>query len=457
MLWLAVSLLLARPVPMEMPQAESYLVKESGRYRLEDRYAAQDLWASRTVLAYGHDEQGRVFSISRLETELPSEDGRAVTRGAYARSVSPIARRDVQTRREAMAALSPVPLAESGERPRQCPRGYEDVVYWQGTNVTQVLCEFRPERSDRWYFASWTLLEDDDPSERIRIFEDDFLGREFRELTDFPSWREFKEFSEAEALRADAHDSVTNCPGWHWTDSDGYVVLDDLASSRQLVNAITNELPKLHAQFVRALPTTLESTNVLSVIRVFGNRDDFVAAADDSAKWSAAYWCTRRREIVACMPESGMEEFVRVFRHESLHQYLFYALAAIPSSPWFNEGYAEYFEDPESVRWELPISPEAAMPLLPSLFASDYEQFYSGSDGQRRINYALARSVVVFIEKGMREVRNDPFCDFKPNYMSALIATQDMRKATEAAFVNADLRDRFVYEWMKFWKNTLAD
>ena len=173
--------------------------------------------------------------------------------------------------------------------------------------------------------------------------------------------------------------------------------------------------------------------------------------------WSAAYWSPQRRELVAHLSVNGEQELLRTIRHEAFHQYLSYAASMIPSSPWFNEGYAQYFEDDASADWGegFDVTDENVDRMavaIPGVLMMDYEQFYGGSDFERRFKYRLAWSVVRFIEKGADEVRLKPFEGLKKRYMEALIETRDMRKATSAAFKDADLLKRFVGEWIKYWK-----
>ena len=52
------------------------------------------------------------------------------------------------------------------------------------------------------------------------------------------------------------------------------------------------------------------------------------------------------------------------------------------------------------------------------------------NEESRGLNYRLAWSIAVFLEKGAREVRHDPFRTLKADYFEALFNTQDMRKAT---------------------------
>ena len=148
---------------------------------------------------------------------------------------------------------------------------------------------------------------------------------------------------------------------------------------------------------------------------------------------------------------------MRTIRHEAFHQYLSYAASMIAISPWFNEGYAQYFENDESADWGegFDLSDENVDRMsaaIPGILMMDYGQFYGGSDFERRFKYKLAWSIVRFIEKGADDVRLKPFEGLKKRYMDALIETRDMRRATSAAFRDADLLKKFIAEWKKFWE-----
>ena len=65
----------------------------------------------------------------------------------------------------------------------------------------------------------------------------------------------------------------------------------------------------------------------------------------------------------------------------------------------------------------------------------------------------MAWSVAVFLEKGAPKVRFQPFKNVKRDYIAALLETQDMRKATAAAFRSKDLLDKFVGDWLAYWKS----
>ena len=477
MLLTAISLFFTNPMPLDMPRAEAYLVRESGVARLEDRFDRMDLWVSQALIGRWMDDEGRPFLLSALATCPPAVD-RAVTetRADYESRKVPMKRVRANADfpsafRDAVAVLSPVAVAEKPRSPRQLPRGYKEVYYWQEpTNYADIVCTFLPERTNTWFLATWQLAAEDDYTLQMAAFEEQFLGKEFpglvsgkgeggRETRD--GRRETGDARRERALlRRDARHSIAAYSNWHFTGAEEFAVLDDLPT-RGFVTALTNDFPVMRAKYAAAIPSPLDGSNTLCVVRIYASRDEYLDALETDGltnmTWSAAYWSSSRRELVAHLSQSGGEELMKTIRHEAFHQYLSYAASMIESSPWFNEGYAQYFEDDTSADWgegfdltEQGVDRMAA--AIPGVLFMDYEQFYGGSDLERRFKYRLAWSVVRFIEKGADEVRLKPFEGLKQRYMEALVETHDMLKATSAAFRDPDLLKKFVAEWKKFWK-----
>ena len=473
---LLLSLFLTNPAPLEMPRAEAYLVREGGRSCLEDRFDRTDLWTSRAVDGRWVDDEGRVFTLATLAVRPPAlVSGAAETRVRYVSLCVPIDRRKRPQVREAIERLSPIEIADRPAPPRQLPRGFADVDYWQGTNETALVCAFLPEASDAWRLATWTLADGDDVAAATQAFEDEFLRREFAAWDkafceaaepDADVRREGRrranaEASEATLLRRDARHSVAAYANWRTTDAAAFAILDDLPrEAGSFVVALTNELPRLHAACAAALPTPLDGTNVLCVARIYASRDEYLAALELEERadltWSAAYWSPSRRELVAYLPDGDTADLLKTIRHEAFHQYLSYATAMLPTSPWLNEGYAQFFEDPEARAWgvDSDLSAEGLARLadaLPTLFDLDYTAFYDGTDAARRLKYRLAWSVAVFLEKGAPDVRFKPFKDVKRDYLATLLATRDPRQATAAAFRDSDTLKLFQTEWLRWW------
>jgi hypothetical protein len=237
------------------------------------------------------------------------------------------------------------------------------------------------------------------------------------------------------------------------TDATEFSIIDSLPG-RGFVDTLTNDFPVMRSKYAATVPSPLDGSNTLCVARIYSNREDYLEAAGDDMQWSAAYWSPQRRELVAYLPQAGESELLKTIRHEAFHQYLSYACSMISASPWFNEGYAQYFEDTEDDSWKIEVSGEDLNRLedmIPAVVGMDYKEFYAGSDAERKLKYRLAWSIAFFIEKGAPKVRFRPFENLKKDYIEGLLETHDMRKATGAAFGSADKLKNFISEWKKFW------
>jgi hypothetical protein len=457
MLILAASMFFCEPAPLDMPRAEAYLVKDGGSQRLEDRFDRLDLWTSQAVEGRWTDDDGRVFTLSRLDFAPPATGmHETLTRGEYAQERTEIGKRDLKLLRRAVAALSPVKPPQKGLAPKQLPRGFADADFWHGTNLNAVVCSFLPEKSPCWFLAVWELADGDDHQEMAKLLLDVFLEKEFRSR--YPKVRPREQAKgERELLRLDARHSVAAYGNWRCSDAEEFSVLDELPAGESYVAALTNDLAVMRRRYAETVPSPLDGSNVLCVARIYSDREGYLAAAGEEMAWSAAYWNPARRELVAYLPQSGLEGLTRTVRHEAFHQYLSYAASMLPASPWFNEGYAQYFEGDGGGDWRegLEATPEwidGAASMLPALMKMDYGEFYSGGDAERRTKYRLAWSIAGFIEKGAPKVRFRPFENLKRDYMEALLKFKDMHKATEAAFGSRERLEDFIGEWKRYWK-----
>ena len=175
-MFLIASLFFLKAMPLDMPQAESYLVTESsGRMHLEDRYDELDLWTSHAVLGRWLDDSGRLFTVARLH-EVAPEKSSSMTREKYTANIVTPKKKELSVRDLAISKLSPFPLPEKPKAPRMPIRGFKEVQYFHGTNTTSVVAAFLPEENPYWYLAIWDILPEDDFEVAIETFEEKFLG-----------------------------------------------------------------------------------------------------------------------------------------------------------------------------------------------------------------------------------------------------------------------------------------
>lgn len=464
----------ARPAPgaVDLPRATAFRLGSGADARIEDRYDVCDLWYAHTVLGVWTDEAGNMLSLARLDTRLPAKsDSPPATRTSYAASVEPIRLRDESEARAAVWALVPDATGEESVRAHRYSRRYiRDVEIVPVTNTNVKAVSFRPVEGpfkETRFLAVLTIAPGENLEKTAALFDVDFLDAVRPLAKDaLPPVPVLK--TEDDRLCADLRASVESYPEtWHTTEGDCVVVLDDLSSgvSRTFVESLTNGWPRLRRAFASTVPGLASATNTTVVARIFADHADYAVFLDGEDPWSAAVWVTGRREIAAFLPREGTERLLETFRHEAFHQYLAYAAALVPASPWFNEGHAELFartragkrKEPETVfesdeAYAALVRADAAAlaRAIPAFVYIDYDTFYGGTDEERLCRYALAWSMAYFLEKGADDVLGKPFKNVRRVYMEKLLETESAEAAVRAALPDALLL-RFAEEWLKFW------
>ena len=467
--------------PLDMPRAEAYLVTRDGARSLEDRFDSFDLWTCRAVRGRWRDEAGNELQIIRLDS-LPPDDvpGTVRTRRSFAGALGErdFEAKNVAHRDEAAASASPVELGRAVRPRRANRRNLAELVSYTVADDRALVYAFRPRspeprESPGWFLASLTAAPGENMAEVRARFDEDFLdrvsvpSRAARSALAKPVPPPAKDASEAELLRADVRGQVANLDAWHCTDAEDVTVIDDLDPGVRagFVSQLTNNLPRLRRAYAAAVPSPLTATNALAVVRVFRNREEYLAYVGVEQKWTAALWSPQRRELVLHHTGEGIPELLATVWHEAFHQYLSYAGAMLSSSPWFNEGHAQLFEhtaftgkgelafrrDPEAAAYVQAYAADLAE-VLPDVLEMDYEAFYDGKSEDVRAKYRLAWSIAYFLEVGAPKLRFQPYRDLRADYMKALVETRSMKEATRQVLGEQKSRDAFVAAWLAFWR-----
>jgi hypothetical protein len=457
----------AKAEPLWMPRASAFLVSDDDGFRLEDRFDVFDLWRFESIRARWRDSGANRFSICRIERKFPVDGNTAVaTRSDYLKRYegTDIGAKDLAALDEAVCILSPVDI-EGRVKPRRSQRqNLAGLWRYSTTNENAHVYAFRPrtgrkERAD-WYLVS---LESDDPEAAEKI--DAWLD-EVEALKGCSTAEKAAPPTETELLARDYRRSTANYADWHFASASNVVVVDDMADCfrGQLIDALTNGLPRMQAAYAKILPSPLYDDSHVAAVRIFASREEYLAYVGPEMKWSAALWSPLHRELVLYCPETGSDALLRTVWHEALHQHLDYACSMIQSPAWFNEGHAVLFEhshfdmdgaivfDPVPAAVAAVKADLASMAeFLPYLFAMDYQEFYSGSDEERMLKYHLAWSVAYFIEIGAPEVRFKPFENLRRDLMKFLVSTRDRKEASKKV-LTAQMQEDLVAEWLSFWK-----
>ncbi len=467
--------------PLDLPRADAYLVTRDGGSFLEDRFDTFDLWMGRALRGRWRDAAGNRLYLARLDS-TPLDDAPGTTRSRRSFREELARRRfdpkDPSQRDMAALAVSPVDLGRAVRPRRGKRRNLAELVAYSTADDRAVAYAFRPRDLARktlgdWFLAVLVAAPGEDMAEVRARFDEEFLDRisipsaEARRVKDLPAPSGDERPSEAELLRADVRAQVANYDEWASADAEDVTVLDDLDPGirARFVSELTNSLPRLRREYARRVPSPLIGTNALAVVRVFRDREAYLASVGVERKWTAAVWSPLRRELVLHYPEAGVDKLLRTVWHEAFHQYLAYAGAMIESSPWFNEGHAQLFanlnfdhrgnavfaRDEQAAAYVREYAAELAE-LLPAVFMMDYAAFYAGTQEDVAARYRLAWSVAYFLEVGAPQLRFQPYASFRADYMKALVETRSMREATRAVLGDEKSRDAFVAAWLAFWR-----
>ncbi|MCQ2388448.1 MAG: DUF1570 domain-containing protein [Kiritimatiellae bacterium] len=473
--------------PFDLPKAAAFAVTETnGVQRLEDRFDVLDLWSALSLRGRWRDAYGNRLFLARLTAEAPdaSDVDEEWTRVRFRNGLKRLAADSAERRDEAVAFASPVEVG-APVRPRRSQRkNFSELLHYPAaSNDFAFVYAFRPRLSDPhlkpdWYVAALVPAPGEDAEAAGKAFDEAFLDR-VSGLPDFCEdevWRDAPSaparkkkgaspLAEEDLLRRDYRRAVANYADWHFAAGDGVAVVDDVAVGRErYLQALTNDLPRMRRAYARVAPSPLGGEPHVALVRVFGSQIEYLAYVGVEQQWTAAVWTPARRELVAWVPERGVEELLRTTWHEAFHQHLSYAAMMSTASPWFNEGHAELFENAHvgedgEVVFDLDAdaasfvrqNADALAEAIPAFLLLDYDGFYAENAAVRLANYRLAWSIAYFLEIGAPDVRFRPFENLRADYVKALVKTRDRAQAT-AEVLPEPLLKELVREWKKFWK-----
>lgn len=469
--------------PLDLPRAEAYLLTRGESRWLEDRFDSFDLWTCRVVRGRWRDADGNELQIARLSQRAPEDElGTVRTRRSFESDLlrRPFSLNIPAHRDEAAAYACPVEIGRAVHPRRGRRRNLADIVSYTTTNDCALVYAFRPRASERgenfdWFLATLQVSPDENLAEVRARFDEEFLdaievpSQRARAKLPQPDPRPAADAPETDLLRADVRGQVANYDLWHAVDSADVTVIDDLESDVRgpFIAQLTNNLPRLRRAYAEKVPSPLEGTNALAVVRVFRNREEYLAYVGVEQKWTAALWSPEHRELVLQHSTQSVDELLATVWHEAFHQYLAYSGAMISASPWFNEGHAKLFEysyydrkkdeivfkkDLEAAAYVQQYAKEL-VEVFPEILDMDYEAFYAGSTEEIAAKYRMAWSIVYFLEVGAPKIRFQPYRHLRRDYMKALVETRSMQEATRKVLGEKKRRDAFVAAWLAFWQN----
>lgn len=441
----------AQPYPAKMPEVKSRIeIASNGPVRL-DYYRPEELWWLRMLCGQWVDREGNLFTVAAL-SHLPPE--RNLPLYTYRDFMEVLLvdqnRINPDSRDEAVAAAEVFGGFKGGERETLSVNRFHlsDSFHLKTDNLKQFVYLVRPAQKNDAVRPDWFLI----------MVEQASGGTEQAELVRRNIERQLIDFIEKtgkrnpidesdDGVRALAEKSIRFYPQWRRTDGDNFVLITDADAqiSRALIAEIQREKPILDSVFRKRIPPPGEFPQT-DFIRLIGNSEQFVRFVGQELSWAAGVYVPGRRELVL-KTASSQEETLKVFRHETFHQYLAGVYGDLPFAPWFNEGHAVLFETaqisvrdiayPANQAYENLVfeNLERIKEYLPGFLSASYQSFYSVN---RELNYALAYTLVRYLQFAAKEESRKPYGDAIEKYTASLLETGDPVQAVRAAFGGTD-------------------
>lgn len=481
----------ARETPLQAPQAFIYQIRNGDQERKEERYTPVDMWRQSQVVGHWIGRHDNELLLSWMNHPLPTGfAGEHATRATYDEKVANATPPPtVQTEAEATRWVSDFTgcATPSVQRVEGGPTRLAPVLRYRldDTGKYQVAYAFRLNRipgktaGTTWMCALFTLNREVGMESACKAIETEFLGTlTFTSLSRSPadtttadkSTNDKNPDKEGGDTRKQVLNSILNMNGWWYNAGPHYIILSNLKGSGRLwVEQLQKKMAAIRPAYAQCIPAP--AANTISVIRIPATGDEYVNYVGTNSAWSGGMWVPARKELLlrAASDQNTRDLRKNLFRvafHEGFHQYAFYAFNQSSCSLWFNEGFAQYFENATLVNGKIRIEEDPRIiPLLQKmtqerqldldrLFHLTNENFYNENDAIRRQNYALAWALVYYLKKGAGAEMKSPFADLLNRYVTAMHRNGgNAEAATETMLEGIDL-PKLQLDFNRFWHSS---
>ena len=257
--------------------------------------------------------------------------------------------------------------------------------------------------------------------------------------------------------------SIKNLKSWWYLETDNFLMVANIRN-RTTTRALAENLERSRSVFFKYYPVTAP-LQAVSVARMFQDRAEYTTYVGEAHKWSGGIWVPSKRELVVSPMDWGSTSdrrrmMVETTYHEAFHQYIFFATGEKDTSPWFNEGNAQFFEGLKfsAGRFSIGITDDEKrkIPLLTNIrdiekiIHTTHNQFYGA--GERTQNYAMAWGLMFFLQKGAPLLKNgNTYHDIPARYYEE-VKKGNAEQANKIVWRDVDMK-KFSEDFNMFWNN----
>jgi hypothetical protein len=473
----------AKADPVPPPEATSFVRIEADTLTRVDLFTPYDLWYRRVCCARWFDLAGNRLILGRMSHDLPNANEATVSRSTFDTlmlSAEIASRSSTEEQMKGWVEAFSGYTVYNAKVILQDGAALNNLYYYPCEKTNVVIYTFQPSQLEGSTNPDWFCVILESPSARDfdtlkAQVEEHFLGK-----IEIPSRSSKEEGVVVEELelskksvatfdwpdhpvRLEARKSIENYDTWWIYDTDGFVVLSDVSSEtgKPVITDLRKTLPILKQAFMKLVPPLTREPDV-AIIRIFQNPEDYIRYVGKAYAWTGGIWMPARRELVLReVPSTAV--LSKTLRHEAVHQYLSYAYCLMSVPPWMNEGHACFFEntsltskgkltfeeDEKYVRLLLE-NMETLTASIPDFMKASYTDFYSGTNAQREMKYALAWGIVYYLQKGAPVERNTEFKSVLPDLAATLVEAKNYSEAMTQILASMDM-SVFQSNFKEFW------
>ncbi len=468
------TLALSTPVPLSQLTIYTYIYTKGDESKKINMYDPFEIWYSEQHKGQWRDKDGNLFIIAQPENLKPTFKDKHILLERYLQTIDSDKYKIDLNRTENIKKWIQ-DFAQVGvkdvEPIKTTSFDLQNSTFFETTNPNTLVYTFTSKakgqnRKPETYVAIIKIFDNSSSEKARQNFENQFLKtiRTIPKYNIYPNTYTVgtkKENTEDNRRNTAAEKSIENMEGWWSQRVDDYIFLTDIKDfkGRKLISFLEYTMPAIRKAFQQAIPP-IEPISDVSVIRIFENESDYKQHLG-SMQWTSGVWQPAKRELTVLYQSKDQNTTIEVIVHEGLHQYMFYATDMISTSPWFNEGFACFFQTaqvvdkgkkvlvPEQKQFATFVSKneELIANHIPHLLKKDYDQFYEPTT--RKLNYVTAWSIIYFLQKNQSSTYK-LYEHIIPTYLKALKNEKDFHKATSEAFRNVDMKT-FKENFIRFW------
>ena len=259
--------------------------------------------------------------------------------------------------------------------------------------------------------------------------------------------------------------SIQNMKGWKILETENYIIVSNMRSGIT-VKSFQVQLEKSRIAYQAFFPLKVKLDEV-SVVKIFGDRSEYLSYVGQEMKWTGGLWMPLRKELMVSPLDTKSSSknkmgMLETASHEGFHQYIYHAVNQSMLSTWFNEGTAAFFEGLKfSGSRSFKVGTTARLPGLKLAIKKGFDNIeklinmsqpeYYRAD-RVEYNYALGWGLMFYLYKGARLMRRPQYTEVPERYYAEMLRSHNAQKATKYAWSKINM-SQFQKDFRIFWRS----